>query len=287
VAGAPHLGYVRRVTSPLALQTVEANGLRFAYFSEGEGPLALLFHGFPDTPHTWDYVRPLIAAKGYRVVTPFMRGYRPTGIPTRDADGETLARDGVELISALGETSATLIAHDWGTAVAYGATALAPERVKKLVAIGIPHPATLKPTLRQIWGVRHFGMYKLPGAPARFAKDNFAALPKILRRWSPSWNPTAEDMAPVRECFAEPASLDAAFGYYRALSFRPQPFLRKRVAVPTVVFSGLDDPNASRVDYERGRRMFEGDYVIEEIPGGHFMHLEHPLVFAERLLAHL
>jgi pimeloyl-ACP methyl ester carboxylesterase len=169
----------------------------------------------------------------------------------------------------------------------YSAAALAPERVQKLIAIGIPHPATLKPTLRQIWGVRHFGAYKLPGAPGRFARDDFAALPKILRRWSPAWRPTAEDMAHVRECFADPASLNAAFGYYRALSFIPEPFLRKHIPVPTVVFSGLGDPNASRIDYERGRRMFDGEYIIEEVPGGHFMHLEHPDVFAERLLKHL
>jgi pimeloyl-ACP methyl ester carboxylesterase len=271
----------------LTLQYVEANGIRFAYVEEGAGPLALLLHGFPDTPHTWDHVRPLIAAKGYRVVSPYMRGYRPTGIPARDADGETLARDAVALIGALGAETATVIGHDWGAGTAYGATALAPERVKKLFAIGIPHPATLKPTLRQIWGVRHFGFYKLRGAPARFARDDFAALPAILRRWSPAWEPTAEDMAAVRECFADPASLNAAFGYYRALSFTPEPFLRKRIAVPTVVFSGLGDPNASRVDYERGRRMFDGDYIIEEVPGGHFMHLEHPQVFADRLLAHL
>jgi pimeloyl-ACP methyl ester carboxylesterase len=275
------------VTIRPTLQYVEANGIRFAYISEGEGPLALLVHGFPDTPHTWDYVRPRIAAKGYRVVSPYTRGYRPTEIPSRDADGETLARDVVELIGALGEKTATLIGHDWGAGAVYGATAIAPERVRKLIAIGIPHPATLKPTLRQIWGVRHFGAYKLPGAPGRFARDDFAALPKILQRWSPAWRPTAEDMAPVRECFADPASLHAAFGYYRKLSFSPEPFLRKRIPVPTVVFSGLGDPNAGRIDYERGRRMFDGEYVIEEVPGGHFMHLEHPAVFAERLLQHL
>jgi pimeloyl-ACP methyl ester carboxylesterase len=275
------------VTAPGDLEYVQANSLRFAYISEGEGPLALLFHGFPDTPHTWDHVRPLIAAKGYRVVTPFMRGYRPTEIPSRDPDAETLARDAVELISALGEKEATLIGHDWGAGVVYGATALAPERVRKLIALAIPHPATLKPTLRQLWGVRHFAAYKIPGAHTRFAAHDFAALPAILRRWSPKWSPTDADMAPVRECFADPASLHAAFGYYRALSFVPMKFQRRRISVPTVVFSGTDDPNASRVDYERGRRLFDGEYVIEETPGGHFLHLEHPEVFAKQLLRHL
>ena len=275
------------MTASPAVEYVHANGLRFAYMSEGQGPLALLLHGFPDTPHTWDHVRPLIAAKGYRVVTPFTRGYAPTEIPTSDPDAETLARDVVELITALGEKQATLIGHDWGAGAVYGATALAPERVRKLIALAIPHPATLKPTLRQLWGVRHFGAYKLPGAHSRIAAHDFAALPKILRRWSPKWNPTAADMAPVRECFADPRSLHAAFGYYRALSFVPMPFQRKRIAVPTVVFSGTDDPNASRIDYERGGRLFDGEYVIEDMPGGHFLHLEHPEVFAKLLLRHL
>lgn len=53
---------------------VEANGLEFGYFEEGEGPLVLMLHGFPDSPHTWDDLRPALAREGYRVVTPFLRG---------------------------------------------------------------------------------------------------------------------------------------------------------------------------------------------------------------------
>jgi pimeloyl-ACP methyl ester carboxylesterase len=57
--------------------------------------------------------------------------------------------------------------------------------------------------------------------------------------------------------------------------------------VPTVVFAGLGDPIAKPSDYRRAARMFENDYTVEEVPGGHFMHREHPDVFADRLLAHL
>jgi pimeloyl-ACP methyl ester carboxylesterase len=106
---------------------VEANGLRFAYREQGAGPLVLLLHGFPDTPSTWDDVRPRLAAKGYRAVSPFMRGYRPTAIPERDADMETIARDVLGLIEALGEKSAIVVGHDWGAAAAYGATSIAPD----------------------------------------------------------------------------------------------------------------------------------------------------------------
>jgi pimeloyl-ACP methyl ester carboxylesterase len=57
------------------VQTAVANGLSFAYLSEGSGPLVLLLHGFPDTAHSWDRVMPAVAKAGFRAVAPFMRGY--------------------------------------------------------------------------------------------------------------------------------------------------------------------------------------------------------------------
>jgi pimeloyl-ACP methyl ester carboxylesterase len=269
------------------LHFVDANGLRFAYLEEGTGPLVLMLHGFPDTPHTWDDLRSRIAAKGYRAVSPFMRGYHPTAIPDRDADQETLARDALALVDALGASEAIVIGHDWGASAAYGAAALGPERVKKLFVLAIPHPATLKPTLKKLWGVRHFAVYKLPGAPERFARNDFAALPEICRRWSPSWRPDPNEFDPVRASFSNRASLNAAFGYYRKLSPIPSASLKARITVPTVVFAGLDDPIAEPADYRGAARMFAGDYIVEEVDGGHFMHREHPDAFAERLLAHL
>jgi pimeloyl-ACP methyl ester carboxylesterase len=264
-----------------------ANGLRFAFLEEGAGPLVLLLHGFPDTAHTWDHVRPRIAAAGFRAVSPFMRGYRPTAIPDRDADQETIARDALALVEALGESSAVLVGHDWGASAAYGAASLDARRVRKLVTVAIPHPATLRPTPAKIWGVRHFFAYKLAGAPERFAAHDFAALPAIYRRWSPTWQPPADEFAAVRECFADRASLNAAFGYYRALAFRPPRFLKQPITVPTVAFAGRDDPIVRPDDYARAARMFTAGYAVEELAGGHFLHRESPDEFAARLLAHL
>jgi len=269
------------------IKYVDANGLRFAYLEEGTGPLVLLMHGFPDTARTWDHVRPQIAAKGYRAVSPWMRGYKPTGVPDKDADGETIARDVLALIDALGEKTAIVIGHDWGGAASYGATSLDPAKVSKLFVIGIPHPASMKPSLGLLWKVRHFLLYKLGGAPKRFAKKDFAALTDIYKRWSPAWSPPAEEFASVRESFADPESLDAAFGYYRELRFKPQPFLLKKIEVPTVVFAGLDDPIIQPDVYQRGERMFTAGYKVEQMRGGHFMHREHPEEFAAKLLPHL
>jgi pimeloyl-ACP methyl ester carboxylesterase len=269
------------------LRHVEANGLRFAYLEEGQGPLVLLLHGFPDTARSWDHVRPRIAAKGYRVVSPWMRGYAPTAIPDRDADLETIGRDALALIEALGERSAIIVGHDWGAAASYTAASLDPARVTKLVAISIPHPATLKPTPDKLWAARHFVAYKLPGAAKRFARDDFAALPALYKRWSPAWSPPAEEFAAVRAAFSDPASLDAAFGYYRQLRFWPQAFLRKKIEVPTVAFAGVDDHLVRPADYAVASRMFASGYIVEEMRGGHFMHREHPDEFAAKLLGHL
>jgi len=266
---------------------VEANGLRFACLEEGSGPLVLLLHGFPDTAHSWDDLRPRLAAEGYRAVSPFMRGYHPSAIPSRDADQETLARDPLALIEALGAPDAIVVGHDFGATTAYGAAALDPARVKKLFVLAIPHPATLRPTPRKLWGVRHFAAYKLPGAAKRFARNDFAALPAICRRWSPTWNPDPQEFDAVRASFSHPGSLDAAFGYYRKLSPIPSASLKARITVPTVAFAGLDDPLAEPSDYRGAARMFANEYIVEEVPGGHFMHREHPEVFAERLLGHL
>ena len=106
-----------------AVHLVDANGLKFAYLQDGSGPLVLMLHGFPDTAHTWDDLRPRVAAKGYRAVSPFMRGYHPSAIPDRDADQETLSRDPLGLIDALGARDAVIIGHDWGASAAYGAAA--------------------------------------------------------------------------------------------------------------------------------------------------------------------
>jgi pimeloyl-ACP methyl ester carboxylesterase len=269
------------------IRHVEANGLRFAYLEDGRGPLVLLLHGFPDTARSWDHARPRIAAKGYRAVSPWMRGYAPTAIPPRDADTETIGRDALALIAALGESQATIVGHDWGAAAAYTAASLEPARIKKLVTLAIPHPAVLKPTPAKLWAARHMVAYKLPGAARRFAARDFAALPILYKRWSPLWSPGPDELAAVRTTFSDSASLDAAFGYYRELEFRAQPFLRQPIQVPTIAFAGLDDPFVGPADYARARRMFSADYIVEEMRGGHFMHREHPEDFAAKLLAHL
>jgi pimeloyl-ACP methyl ester carboxylesterase len=168
--------------------TVQANGLRFVVIEEGSGPLVLLLHGFPDTPHTWDAVRPALAANGWRAVSPYMRGYAPTEIPAGGTyDSDALGRDALALITALGESQAIVVGHDWGADATYAAAILDPSKVRLLVTMAIPHPASLRPTPAMLWAGRHFLLLRLKSAPAMVRRNNFAHVDELVQRWSPKW----------------------------------------------------------------------------------------------------
>jgi pimeloyl-ACP methyl ester carboxylesterase len=266
---------------------VSANGVRFSYIEEGTGPLALLLHGFPDTAHTWDFVRPAVAAAGYRAVSPFMRGYAPSEVPADGRyDQETLGRDVLALIEALGERQATVIGHDWGATASYGAALLGPEKVRLLVTVAIPFPASIIPTPRLLGAMRHFITLRRSNAAEVARANDFALIDELVQRWSPRWKVPAGETMHVKECFRQPGSLDAALGYYRALSpFLPK-WAKQQVQVPSVAFAGEHD-NVPVKAYERARRYFPKGYDVVAMPGGHFMHREYPEHFTRELLARL
>jgi pimeloyl-ACP methyl ester carboxylesterase len=266
------------------LQYIQANGLRFAYFEEGKGPLVLLLHGFPDTPHTWDEARPALAKAGFRAVTPFTRGYAPSEIPAREAyDSDTLGRDAIALIEALGEEKAILLGHDWGASAAYSAAGLAPERLRMLITVAIPHPASILPTPRMLWAVRHFFTLSRRGAAAKLLAGDLAHIDELVQRWSPAWKVPPGETDAVKKAFREPGCLDAALGYYRALRPGIPASQRRRVTVPSVAFAGTDD-NVAVKAYERARSRYSGPYEVVRMPGGHFMHREHPEHFIRELV---
>jgi pimeloyl-ACP methyl ester carboxylesterase len=264
---------------------VDANGIRFGYLSEGTGPLVLLLHGFPDTAHSWDRVMPAVAAAGFRAVAPFMRGYHPTEIPADGRyDGDTLARDVLALIEALGEQQAIIVGHDWGALAAYTAAAVGPERVRLLVTLAVPHPrAVFPPTPKMLWSVRHFFPLRGKNAGNTIRANDFSYIDELWRRWSPAWKDIpAEETAQVKLAFAVPGVAEAAAGYYKALSVRMPASLKKTIEVPTAVFAGLHD-SISPKDYDKARRCFSGPYEVVRVPGGHFMHRESPGEFIAEL----
>ncbi len=266
-------------------KTITANGLEFAYLEQGEGPLVLLLHGFPDTAHTWDDVRPALAKAGYRAVSPFMRGYAPTEVPSDGKyDSDTLGRDVLALLDAFTDEPAIVVGHDWGASAAYSAAGLNPDKIRFLVTVAVPHPAGLKPSPRLIWGVRHFFAFKRRNAVAKAERDDFAIIDALVKRWSPAWDVPPDETKPVKEAFRQPGCLDAALGYYRALKFTPPASQRKKITMPSVAFAGEQDGVLKVKDYHKASRMYANDYRVVAMPGGHFLHREHPQRFIDELL---
>jgi pimeloyl-ACP methyl ester carboxylesterase len=135
-----------------------ANGLRVGYEQWGDdGPLAVLVHGFPDTPTTWRHLGPILADAGFRAVAPWTRGYAPTDIP---ADGDytvdARAADLNRLHAVLGgDARAVLIGHDWGANAAYAAAAAAPSRWRRVVTVAVPPEPVLHGMERRPADLRH------------------------------------------------------------------------------------------------------------------------------------
>ncbi len=228
----------------LEFQTISAGGQPFVVHTAGEGPDVVLLHGFPDTPHSWSQAAQALVDAGWRVHVPWLRGYQEeTLVAGRGYDPETLGRDVLALLDALGLTSAVLVGHDWGALEAYVAATLAPERVRAIVAIAIPHPSLLERTPASLWSARHFLALKLPWAARSCRRDDFAYLDELYRRWAPAWSGAEreESLRLVKQALTPDATLAGAIAYYRDLPLGGAPVLARVPAVPGLVVGGTED----------------------------------------------
>lgn len=122
-------------------QMIETNGIHLRAVVEGEGPLVILLHGFPQCWYLWRrQIDPLIAA-GFQVAAPDQRGY---GGSDRPAEIEAyniieLTNDVVGLASALGHEQFIVVGHDWGAPVAWHTALLHPQRVQAVAGLSVPY----------------------------------------------------------------------------------------------------------------------------------------------------
>jgi pimeloyl-ACP methyl ester carboxylesterase len=135
-----------------------------------------------------------------------------------------------------------------------------------------------------LWKLRHFFRLRRKSAAAKIRATDFAYIDELWHRWSPEWKDIpASETSHVKAAFAESGCLEAACGYYRALSVRLPASARVRIAVPAIAFAGEHDIIAPR-QYEKVRHCFAASYEVVQVPGGHFMHREHPDVFVRELV---
>jgi pimeloyl-ACP methyl ester carboxylesterase len=168
--------------------TLAVNGVNMHVAEQGEGPLVILCHGWPELWYSWRHQLPALAAAGYRAVAPDMRGFGRTEAPERIEDYTILHTIGdvVGLVGALGEREAIIIGHDWGAPVAWTAAMMRPDLFRAVVGMSVPHrprsaEAPLK-TLRQAGLQNYYWIYfQEPGVAEReFERDVGGTLRKLL-----------------------------------------------------------------------------------------------------------
>jgi pimeloyl-ACP methyl ester carboxylesterase len=96
-------------------RSISANGIEIFLLEQGEGPLVLLCHGWPELSYSWRHQIQALAAAGFHVVAPDMRGFGRTSAPA-EIDAYSIfdhVGDMVALVAALGEKQAAIVGHDW------------------------------------------------------------------------------------------------------------------------------------------------------------------------------
>ena len=207
-------------------RTVETNGIRMHVAEQGEGPLVLLCHGFPESWYSWRHQLTALAAAGFHAVAPDMRGYGQTDQPA-EIDQYTLLHlvgDMVGLVDALGGGPAVIAGHDWGAPVAWHAALLRPDRFRAVIGLSVPYrprgsvlPTTAMPQTDD--AIFYQLYFQAPGvAEAELSRDVRSSIRRILfsgsgegrRAHAGLGNPAAVGMVPRGGGFlrhtAEPAT---------------------------------------------------------------------------------
>ncbi len=178
-------------------QILAVNGIRLHVVEEGEGPLVLLVHGFPESWYSWRHQLPVLAAAGYRAVALDVRGYGRSSAPPAVEDYRMLRHvaDNVALVGALGAAQAVVIGHDWGAPIAWNSALLRPDVFRAVGGLSVPFaPAgDTRPTdaFRRMAGDEEFYIeyFQQPGRAER-------ELDEDVRRWLLGFYFTASGDAP-------------------------------------------------------------------------------------------
>ena len=169
-------------------RTISVNGIELYVAEQGHGPLVVLCHGWPELSYSWRHQIPAIAAAGFHVVAPDMRGFGRSSAPpdVRDYTIFHNVGDMVGLVTALGEKQAVIVGHDWGAPVAWHAAMFRPDMFTKVAGLSVPPPfrgrALPLETLRSN-GITNFywQYFQPPGvAEAEFERDVMATMRIVL-----------------------------------------------------------------------------------------------------------
>jgi pimeloyl-ACP methyl ester carboxylesterase len=277
------------LTVAATVSQVDAGVLNVGYAEAGpgDGPAVLLLHGWPYDIHSYDDVAPLLAAEGYRVIVPYLRGYGTTRFRSdetlRNGQQSALAVDAIALMDALDVDRAIVAGFDWGARTADIVAALWPERCTALVSVSgyligsreagrVPLPPEAE---HQWWYQYYFATERGRAGYDRYRRE-FAKL--IWRTASPQWDFDDATFERSAASFDNPDHVDIAIHNYRwrlgLAEGEPQyDELEERLArapnieVPAITLEG-DANGAPHPDPSSYADKFSGPYSHRTLEGG-------------------
>jgi len=285
-------------------RTIRTPTLDIAYLESGptDGPVAILLHGFPDDPHCYDQTAPLLAAAGFRVLVPWLRGYGPTqfldAATPRSGQQAALGADLRDFMDALGIHQASLAGYDWGGRAACIVAALWPERARGLVSItGYNIQSIATANRPQAAAEEHRFWYQwyfhTPRGRAGLQQNRRDICRLLWRLWSPNYSFDDATYELTATSFDNPDFVDVVIQSYRhrygnapgdpALEPIEQRLATgPSITVPTINLHGAADGVDPPDDPDPDAKRFSGPYQRRVIPQvGHFLPREAPDAVAQ------
>jgi pimeloyl-ACP methyl ester carboxylesterase len=262
--------------------------LNVATAGDPANPAVILLHGFPESHRTWREVAPQLQ-DAFFLVMPDQRGFAGSDLP-QDVDdyrADTLIDDIFALADALGLESFTLVGHDWGGAIAWGAALRGDPRLKRLAIVNAPHPVIFQKSLieneKQRAASQYINAFRTPGfekAVEAMGFDNFFEK-TFARHTDVTRIPEAEERQYIAD-WSQPGAFNAMLNWYRASKVVvPPPGVRvplpdwllgafPKVTIPTLVIWGMRDAALLPIQLKGLDRLVD-DLTIVRLPSvGHF-----------------
>ena len=277
-------------------QFADVNGVRLHYVSVGQGGLILFVHGFPEFWGEWENQLGEFG-RDYQAVALDMRGYNLSSKP-EDVEAYHaghLVEDLRALAEHLGHQKFTLVAHDWGGAVAWSAAMRYPQCVEKLIIINSPHPAVFARELLnnpdQQAASQYMLLFRSAKAEKILSEDNYARLMDMVTQFGSKWEMTQALRLKYIQAWSQPGALTGGLNYYRASPLYPPtspedvakinsilnlPQDMLAVKVPTLVIWGEQD-RALLTGNLDGLALYVAELTVKRIPeGSHWVSHEQP-----------
>ncbi|MER5698452.1 alpha/beta fold hydrolase [Streptomyces mirabilis] len=290
-----------------ALKQVKAGELTIGYAEAGpaHGPAVILLHGWPYDIHSYVDVAPLLAAQGYRVIVPYLRGHGTTSFLSpstfRNAQQSVIALDIIALMDALRIEKAVFGGFDWGSRTADIIAALWPKRCKALVSVTgylitnrDKNKLPLPPAAEWAWWYQYYFATDRGELGLQEYRHDFAKL--IWHHVSPTWAFDDATFDRTAAAFDNPDYVSIVIHNYRWRlglaegdprydSIEARLAAGPGIAVPAITVDGELDPFTPAGDGAAYRAKFTGPYDHRTLQGiGHNVPQEAPEAFARAVL---